>query len=76
MGRIGGVMGWETRRNKRFYYRKVRLPDGRVRSIYFGNGHATLVACQQDELRRAERARKKMVSDFLKSQQTKAVAQR
>ena len=68
------MMGWEVRRGKRFYYRKVRLPDGRVRSIYFGNGHAAMVACQQDEQRRAETARKKSLRDFMKSRRARVIS--
>jgi hypothetical protein len=30
-------MGWETRKGKRVYYRKVR-EGGRVRSVYCGSG--------------------------------------
>ena len=33
----GYVMGWETRRGKRVYYRKVR-EGRRVRSFYCGSG--------------------------------------
>lgn len=45
-------MGWETRRGKRYYYRKVRGEDGRVRSIYMGCGERALQAAREDEARR------------------------
>lgn len=43
-------MGWETRRGKRYYYRKERV-DGRVRSIYCGSGINGEIAEMQDAQR-------------------------
>ena len=49
-------MGWETRRGKRVYVRKVR-EGGRVRSVYVGGGEAGERAAREDEeLRAARRA--------------------
>lgn len=45
-------MGWEIRRGKRYYYRKERRPDGRVRSIYCGTGERGEAAAAEDEARR------------------------
>ena len=45
-------MGWELRRGKRYYYRKVRGADGRVRSIYCGTGERAEAAAREDERRR------------------------
>ena len=45
-------MGWETRRGKRVYYRKVR-EGGRVRSIYCGSGARGEQAARADAERRA-----------------------
>ncbi len=47
-------MGWEMRRGKRVYYRKVR--DGqRVRSVYCGSGERGERAAREDAERRASR---------------------
>jgi hypothetical protein len=45
-------MGWELRRGKRVYYRKVRKA-GRVRSVYCGAGERGEAAAREDEARRA-----------------------
>lgn len=45
-------MGWELRRGKRVYYRKVR-EGGRVRSVYCGAGERGERAAREDEERRA-----------------------
>jgi hypothetical protein len=45
------AMGWEMRRGKRVYYRKVR-EGGRVRSIYCGSGERGEEAAREDEARR------------------------
>lgn len=45
-------MGWETRRGKRVYYRKVR-EGSRVRSIYCGAGERGELAAHEDAERRA-----------------------
>jgi hypothetical protein len=45
-------MGWELRRGKRVYYRKVR-EAGRVRSVYCGAGERGEAAAREDEARRA-----------------------
>jgi hypothetical protein len=45
-------MGWELRREKLVYYRKVR-EGRRVRSIYFGSGERGERAAQEDVERRA-----------------------
>jgi hypothetical protein len=44
-------MGWETRRGRRYYYRKERV-NGRVRSIYFGSGGRALLAAHEDAEKR------------------------
>ncbi len=47
-------MGWEVRRGKRCYYRKVR--EGRkVRSVYCGSGERGEAAAREDAERRASR---------------------
>lgn len=49
-------MGWEMRRKKLVYYRKVREGD-RVRSVYCGSGARGERAAREDEeRRRAKRA--------------------
>ncbi len=49
-------MGWELRRGKRVYIRKVR-DGGRVRSIYFAAGEPSETAAREDlEKRLARRA--------------------
>ena len=45
-------MGWETRGNKRFYYRKVRVGN-RVRSAYCGSGARGELAAMEDQQRRS-----------------------
>jgi hypothetical protein len=46
-------MGWEMRRGKRVYYRKVR--EGRsVRSLYCGSGEKGEAAAREDAERRAD----------------------
>ena len=45
-------MGWETRRGKRVYYRKVRGEDGRVHSVYCGSGERGEQAAREDALQR------------------------
>ncbi len=45
-------MGWETRRNRRFYYRSVHTDQG-CRKVYIGNGDAGAQAAAVDEARRA-----------------------
>jgi len=45
-------MGWETRRGKRYYYRKEWIKGGRVRSIYCGGGERGARAEAEDERRR------------------------
>jgi hypothetical protein len=45
-------MGWEMRRGKRVYYRKIR-EAGRVRSVYCGAGERGEAAAREDEARRA-----------------------
>jgi hypothetical protein len=52
MLRTGEAMGWEMRRGKRVYYRKVR-EAGRVRSVYCGAGERGELAAREDEARRA-----------------------
>jgi hypothetical protein len=44
-------MGWELRRGKRVYYRKVREAR-RVRSVYCGSGERGEAAAREDEARR------------------------
>ncbi len=46
-------MGWELRRGKPVYYRKVREAAGRVRSVYCGAGERGEAAAREDEMRRA-----------------------
>jgi hypothetical protein len=52
-------MGWEMRRGRRVYYRKVR-EGGRVRSVYCGSGERGLAAAREDEEKRAKRARERV----------------
>jgi hypothetical protein len=66
-------MGWETRRGKRYYYRKVRV-NGPVRSIYFGSGVTAWLAAQEDAQKQAaiqrhreEQKRLSLFSDYKKS---------
>lgn len=49
-------MGWETRANNRYYYRKRRV-NGRVRSEYVGSGIFAELAAQMDEMDREDRER-------------------
>lgn len=49
-------MGWEMRRGKRVYYRKVR-EGRRVRSVYCGTGERGEQAAREDAARRAARLR-------------------
>ena len=46
-------MGWETRRGKRYYYRKIWVGDGKVKSVYCGSGERGEAAAREDEERRA-----------------------
>lgn len=46
-------MGWEVRKGRRYYYRKVRGEDGRVRLIYCGTGERGEAAAREDAKRRA-----------------------
>ena len=46
---------WDTRGNKRYFYRHVRI-GGRPRRQYAGAGPAAELAAAVDELRRLERA--------------------
>lgn len=48
-------MGWETRRGRRYYYRKI-WDDGKVKSVYCGSGERGELAAREDEERRAARA--------------------
>ena len=47
-------MGWETRGNGRYYYRKVR-DGGRVRSEYLGAGLFVDLLAEVDDLDRQQR---------------------
>lgn len=47
-------MGWETRGNGRYYYRKVRR-GGRVTSEYIGGGYVAQALAGLDELDRGQR---------------------
>ncbi len=49
-------MGWETRANGRFYYRKRRV-NGRVISEYVGNGDVAEALAMLDEHDRQHRQR-------------------
>jgi hypothetical protein len=49
-------MGWERRRSKLVYYRKVRGADGKPRSIYCGSGERGEQAAREDRERRAAAA--------------------
>jgi hypothetical protein len=48
-------MGWEQRRNRRYYYRSRKL-GGRVRKEYVGTGLVGLLAVRQEEQRRQRAA--------------------
>ena len=50
-------MPWEHRKQGkyRFYYRNERLPDGRVKKTYLGNGPIAQRAAQRDADARAQR---------------------
>lgn len=48
-------MGWEQRGGQRYYYRSRRV-GGRVVKEYHGEGLRALLAIEQDEAGRAERA--------------------
>ncbi len=55
-------MGWETRRNgRRYYYEKVRTPDGRVVSRYVGAGTLGALAAEINELVQARREQDRAV---------------
>ena len=50
-------MGWEQRRGRSYYYRKVRA-GGRVRSEYIGSGIVAQICAGDDEDKRRDRAAK------------------
>ncbi len=47
-------MGWERRGNNTYYYRKMRT-NGRVRSVYVGQGEIAALASRLDATQREER---------------------
>jgi hypothetical protein len=51
-------MAWEQRKNtsQRYYYRSLRLPDGRVVKTYHGTGHRGAMAADADRRKRAEQS--------------------
>jgi hypothetical protein len=51
-------MAWEQRKNtsQRYYYRSLRLPDGRVVKTYYGTGHRGATAADADRRKRAEQS--------------------
>lgn len=51
-------MGWEQRRGRSYYYRKVRK-GGRVRSEYVGSGMLAQLCAESDGCDRQERAAKR-----------------
>ena len=51
-------MGWEQRRGRSYYYRKVR-EGGRVRSEYVGSGIVAQICAGDDEDKRRDRAAKR-----------------
>jgi len=61
-------MGWETRRNSRYFYRKERRGK-RVRSIYCGSGEqaeliSRQVAKDREEERQQREADRKLVAEM------------
>jgi hypothetical protein len=48
-------MGWEQRRGRSYYYRKVRV-GGRVRSEYAGSGMLGELCAAEDDTKRREQA--------------------
>jgi hypothetical protein len=50
-------MGWEQRRGRSYYYRKVR-EGGRVRSEYVGSGIVAQICAGDDDDRRRDRQAK------------------
>ena len=51
-------MGWETRGNRQYYYRKARI-GGRVRSEYVGSGDFAQFSAALDDEKREEAARQR-----------------
>ena len=51
-------MGWEQRRERSYYYRKVRV-GGRVRSEYMGSGIVAQICAGDDDEKRRDRAAKR-----------------
>ncbi len=50
-------MAWETRKSgRRYFYLSERLPDGRVRKRYFGNGLRAEVESMRLEKKQAQHA--------------------
>lgn len=51
-------MGWEQRRGRSYYYRKVR-EGGRIRSQYMGSGTVAQLSAELDGCERQEREQKR-----------------
>ncbi len=47
-------MSWQSRGNKMYFYKSLRL-NGRVRCWYFGSGPAAELAATEDQIHRLER---------------------
>lgn len=50
------TMGWETRGNNKYYYRKEREPGGTVRSVYVGAGPVGELAALYDMQERHDKS--------------------
>ncbi len=64
-------MAWETRANRRYYYRSLRLPGGRVVKEYFGCGASALRAAAEDD---RKRKREQTIRDQLTTERQRTAA--
>jgi hypothetical protein len=56
-------VAWESRWNKRFYYRSRRVGN-RVVKTYFGRGRQALAAAQEDQEKQAARAARRYAAEI------------